>query len=159
MRDAAYEALPKDLRADYHARFADWIDGASRRGRNDLGEIVGWHPEQAHRYFVELGPFDERGQALGRRAADQLSVAGSMASERGDVSAGGSLRFRALQLMTTGDERRPLILGELGEALVRSGRFDEADEDLTQAIALSELAGDEMLRMITFMSPPRGSTR
>ena len=37
IRDAAYDALPKAVRADLHARFADWLDehGDARRARRD----------------------------------------------------------------------------------------------------------------------------
>ncbi len=38
IRDAAYDALPKAVRADLHARFADWLDQhgqATRRARRD----------------------------------------------------------------------------------------------------------------------------
>ena len=46
IRDAAYDALPKAVRADLHARFADWLDehGDSLVERD---EIVGYHLEQA----------------------------------------------------------------------------------------------------------------
>ena len=49
IRDAAYEALPKAVRADLHARFADWLD---EHGHSlvELDEIVGYHLEQAARY-------------------------------------------------------------------------------------------------------------
>ena len=54
IRDAAYDALPKAVRADLHARFADWLDehGHSLVERD---EIVAYHLEQAARYLVELG--------------------------------------------------------------------------------------------------------
>ena len=46
IRDAAYDALPKAVRADLHARFADWLD---EHGHSlvELDEIVGYHLEQA----------------------------------------------------------------------------------------------------------------
>ena len=49
IRDAAYDALPKAVRADLHARFADWLDehGGELVERD---EIVGYHLEQAARY-------------------------------------------------------------------------------------------------------------
>jgi class 3 adenylate cyclase len=48
IRDAAYDALPKTVRADLHTRFADWLDehGHSLVERD---EIVGYHLEQAAR--------------------------------------------------------------------------------------------------------------
>ena len=54
IRDAAYDALPKAVRADLHVRFGDWLDehGHSLVERD---EIVGYHLEQAARYMGELG--------------------------------------------------------------------------------------------------------
>ena len=47
IRDAAYEAMPKELRAELHERFADWLD---QIGLAEQDEIVGYHLEQAYRY-------------------------------------------------------------------------------------------------------------
>ena len=49
-----------------------------------------------------------------------------------------TLRSRALALMPPDDPRRPQLLGDLGDALLWSGRFEEADRALAEAI---ELAG------------------
>ena len=55
IRDAAYDALRKAIRAELHERFADWIAG---HGADlvELDEILGYHLEQAARYRAELGP-------------------------------------------------------------------------------------------------------
>ena len=121
----------------------------------EYAEIVGWHLEQAHRYLSELGPLGERGTELARRAADQLAAAGWTASARGDVSAGVTLRSRALALMPADDPRRPQLLADLGEALLWSGRFDEADRALAEAIELAERAGDERTRVRARLSQMR----
>ena len=47
IRDAAYDSLPKETRADLHERFAAWL--AEHGGLVELDEIVGYHLEQAHR--------------------------------------------------------------------------------------------------------------
>jgi hypothetical protein len=54
IRDAAYDALPKETRADLHERFAEWLE---RHGQEliELDEVVGYHLEQAARYRRELG--------------------------------------------------------------------------------------------------------
>ena len=46
IRDAAYDALPKAVRADLHARFADWLDEHGH-ALVERDEIVGYHLEQA----------------------------------------------------------------------------------------------------------------
>ena len=65
IRDAAYDALPKAIRADLHARFADWLDEHGQ-ALVERDEIVGYHLEQAARYQAELGRPDP---ALAERAA------------------------------------------------------------------------------------------
>jgi len=147
IRDAAYDALPKESRADLHARFADWLERTSGDRQAEYAEIIGWHLEQAHRYLSELGAVGERAVELARRAADRLAAAGWTASARGDASAGVILRSRALALMAADDPRRLQLLADLGDALLWSGRFDEADRALIEAIELAERAGDERTRV------------
>ena len=43
--------------------------------------------------------------------------------------------------------RRLLVLADLGDALLWSGRFDEADSALSEAIELADRAGDERTRV------------
>ncbi|MBM2823328.1 MAG: Tetratricopeptide repeat protein [Thermoleophilia bacterium] len=155
IRDAAYESLSKESRADLHVRFADWFEEQSGDRSAEYAEIVGWHLEQAHRYLSELGTLDAQREELARRAADRLAAAGWTASARGDVSAGVSLRSRALALMPTGAANRPQVLADLGEALLWRGRFEEADRALTEAIELAEGAGDERMRVRARLSQLR----
>jgi class 3 adenylate cyclase/tetratricopeptide (TPR) repeat protein len=100
IRDAAYDALPKAIRADLHARFADWLDehGHDLVERDD---IVGYHLEQAARYQAELGRPDP---GLAERAALRLATAGRRASERLDGRAAAALLSRAAEIL------RPLRL-------------------------------------------------
>jgi class 3 adenylate cyclase/tetratricopeptide (TPR) repeat protein len=155
IRDAAYDALSKEFRADLHARFADWLERTAGDRLVEYTEIVGWHLEQAHLYLSELGPLGERGTELARRAADRLAAAGWTASARGDVFGGVKLRWRALALMTADDPRRSQLLADLGDALLWSGRFDEADRALVEAIELADRAGDERTRVRSLLSQMR----
>ena len=54
LRDAAYNALPKAVRADLHQRFATWLE---QHGTElvELDELLGYHLEQACTYHAELG--------------------------------------------------------------------------------------------------------
>ena len=113
LRDAAYQMLPKEVRAELHERFADWLDAASTV---DVDEFVGYHLEQAHAYRVELGPEDERSRELAERAAERLSAAGSRASDRADSAAVRKLLARAAALRAPDDPRRAWDLVELGWA-------------------------------------------
>ncbi|HET7236922.1 MAG TPA: adenylate/guanylate cyclase domain-containing protein [Actinomycetota bacterium] len=143
IRDAAYDALSKEDRADLHALFADWMERSAGDHEAEYAEIIGWHLEQAHRYLSELGTLDDRGVDLGRRAADRLADAGWTASARGDVAAGVTLRSRALALMPADAPRRLQLQADLGDALLWGGRFEEAGRALAEAIELADRAGDE----------------
>jgi class 3 adenylate cyclase/tetratricopeptide (TPR) repeat protein len=155
IRDAAYDSVTKESRADLHARFADWLEAIAGDRLPEFAEIIGWHLEQAHRYLSELGPVDERGAELARRAGDRLAAAGWTASSRGDTYAGVKLRSRALALMAADDPRRPQLLGDLGDALLWAGRFEEAEAALADAIELADRAGDERTRVRSYLSQLR----
>jgi hypothetical protein len=128
IRDAAYDALPKSVRADLHERFADWLEelGADLV---ELDEILGHHLEQAARYKADLQQPDP---ALAERAAERLAAAGRRALARGDEHAAASLLEHSLALT------RPLRLDihielDLAQAL---------EADPKQASAIAERAAE-----------------
>ena len=103
IRDAAYDALPKAVRADLHIRFADWLDehGHSLVERD---EIVGYHLEQAARYMGELGQPDAD---IAERAVLRLAAAGRRASDRLDYRAALALyRERSSSCARSGSTSR-----------------------------------------------------
>jgi class 3 adenylate cyclase len=111
IRDAAYEALPKSIRAELHERFADWLD--KRGGLIELDEIVGYHLEQAVAYRRELSlPTD----ALALRAGERLAAAGRRALWREDRRAAAVLLDRALQL-TRALRLDVLLAADLAESM------------------------------------------
>ena len=93
VRDAAYDALPKSVRAELHARFADWLD--EHGGLVEMDEIVGYHLEHAAAYRRELG---QPADALAARAGERLAAAGRRALWREDRRAAAALLERALTL-------------------------------------------------------------
>ncbi|MCE3286806.1 MAG: hypothetical protein K0S64_412 [Gaiellaceae bacterium] len=130
IRDAAYESLPKAIRAELHERFAEWLSG------HDLvesDEIVGYHLEQAHRYRAELDGSDPALDGLARRAFACLAEAGRGALERGDFNAARSLFGRATSLLPEHDEARHALGPEYAEVLFESN-LDEAWNVLSQAM-------------------------
>jgi class 3 adenylate cyclase/tetratricopeptide (TPR) repeat protein len=144
IRDAAYDALPKAIRAELHERFAIWI---GERGADlvELDEIIGYHLERAYRYRAELGPADESALVLSERAAERLAAAGLKAAARGDVRAATSLLDRAVGLFPSHDARRLNLLPAFGRALQEAGQFDRADEVLSQAVEVGRAAGERRI--------------
>jgi len=120
IRDAAYEALPKAVRAALHERFVGWLEDQGG-ALVELDEIVGYHLEQAARYKQELGHSDS---TLESRAGERLGIAGRHAMWRGDNRAAKGLMARALSLL------RPLRLDVYLE-------LDMADLQPTEAQALA----------------------
>ena len=116
IRDAAYDAMPKQARAELHERFANWLETASGERKTEYEEILGHHLEQAHRYTSELVLADAEAADLARRAADYLASAGVRAADRGDYHASQRLLERSVDLMGD-DSRRPMLLERLGEVL------------------------------------------
>jgi class 3 adenylate cyclase/tetratricopeptide (TPR) repeat protein len=128
IRDAAYDALPKSVRAELHERFADWLDGHGEIV--ELDEIVGYHLEQAVAYRRELGrPADD----LAARAGGRLAAAGRRALWREDRRAAARLLERALTLT------RPLRLDVLLEVDLAETSFVD---DARQAAQMLERAAD-----------------
>ncbi|HEV8248445.1 MAG TPA: adenylate/guanylate cyclase domain-containing protein, partial [Gaiellaceae bacterium] len=147
VKDAAYQALLKRTRAAYHEQFADWAERVNReRDREtEYEEILGYHLEQAHHYLAELGPLDDHGRGLGRRAADKLSSAGRRAFQRGDMPAAANLLRRAADMLPEEDAARLALLPMLGEALTEIGEFPWAQLFLDEAAEQATKRGDDRL--------------
>jgi class 3 adenylate cyclase/tetratricopeptide (TPR) repeat protein len=145
--DAAYAGLAKRVRGDLHERFARWIEEERTGGSVEVEEILGYHLEQAFRYWSELGAGDERTRDLAERARQRLAAAGRRAVARGDVSAATNLLGRARTLLTTNVSGSEELLGELGSALVLAGEFADADEVLTEAIEAAAAARNQRVEL------------
>ena len=147
IRDATYGSLLKRNRAQLHERFVEWAERVNReRGREqEFEEILGYHLEQALRYRTELGPLDDAGRDLGRRAATKLGAAGRRAFARGDLPAAINLLRRAGVLLPSDDPTGIDTRTELGEALSEAGEFGEGGTVLDAAHAAAVAIGDPRL--------------
>jgi tetratricopeptide (TPR) repeat protein len=125
IRDAAYQAMPKEQRADLHERYAEWLEGASGERRDDYVEIFGHHLERAWHYRRELGVDDERTEALGNRAAEALRASADRSVTRGDLSTATHLLERAVAASSA--RVNDLARVELAELLLSQSRYSEAD--------------------------------
>ncbi|HET8528256.1 MAG TPA: adenylate/guanylate cyclase domain-containing protein [Gaiellaceae bacterium] len=134
IRDAAYNAMPKRVRAEMHERAADWL---AEHGAED--ELVGYHLEQSHRFLAELG---RRSEPLALRAGELLGTAGVRAAARGDAAAARTLLSRALALLPARHELRVELLRELSSALWLTGDLDAAELALSDSIDSARTLGD-----------------
>ena len=148
IRDAAYEAMPKELRAELHERFAAWLEKAAGDRVIEYEEILGFHLEQAYRYRTELAPPDEATAELAVRAAERLSSAAQRALARVDMPATVALLERSLLLLPQDDSRRARFLCDLGYALRERGAFDAAEAALESAVTTAEEVGDPVSRAL-----------
>jgi tetratricopeptide (TPR) repeat protein len=162
LRDAAYDALPKAVRADLHQRFASWLE---EHGADlvELDEILGYHFEQASRYRAELGMPDE--QILAAAARRRLTAAGRRAQLRADYGAAVSLYERAAALVPAAEIDLALE-AELSVALYWAGKGVDAmqrAELLTERASaagdpVGELCGRVMAGMFRTFLDPEGAT-
>jgi class 3 adenylate cyclase/tetratricopeptide (TPR) repeat protein len=140
IRDAAYQAMPKEQRAELHERFAAWLEHAAGERLAEYEEILAYHLEQAYRYRAELGPPDEATIELGRTAATRLIVSADRARERGDLSSAQSLLTAATQVSYGSLRSRALF--ELASTHFQTNHFPESVEAAQQAIEAAKAAGE-----------------
>jgi class 3 adenylate cyclase/tetratricopeptide (TPR) repeat protein len=143
IRDAAYDALPKAVRAELHERFAAWLE---QHGTEllELDEILGYHLEQACCYKQELGLSAD--DELAAEARRRLTAAGRRASFRQDSSAAVRLLERAASLIPRG-EIDVALETDLVDALLETGKSGDA---LPRAGSLAEraaAAGDRVAEL------------
>ena len=134
IRDAAYTATSKSVRADLHVAVAERL---ARLGARD--EAVGYHLEQATQLRADLGRRDEE---TARRAGELLASAGLHAGSHSDATAATDLLRRSLALLPPTHPRRPEVLFALSGALWVAGDADAAELALTEAIDTARTAGD-----------------
>ena len=131
VREAAYEGLSKQVRAELHERLGRWLDERPETPE----EIVAYNLEQAHLLRAALGTATPE---LGEEAAARLESAARAALARGDARAGAALLERAVALADD-----PSLLPRLGAALFGAGRLADADPVLARAIEQADRSGDE----------------
>jgi class 3 adenylate cyclase/tetratricopeptide (TPR) repeat protein len=137
IRDAAYDALPKETRADLHEQFAGWL---AEHGEEliELDEVVGYHLEQSAGYKRELGRPDAE---IERAAGLRLAEAGARASGRSDAHGAANLLGRAVALLPESDQARATALVNRIAMLEQA-----ADPDRDAAISQLETSEDPRLR-------------
>jgi class 3 adenylate cyclase/tetratricopeptide (TPR) repeat protein len=143
IRDAAYQAIAKQSRAELHEHFADWLESALGDRLDEYRPILAYHLEQAARYRRELDGTDPSLPDLAHRAAVQLAAAGESALDRGDFGASANLLGRAVAVLPSDDpDALPMRL-LLSEVLPFAGDIQFMDKFLRETRAIAERLGDE----------------
>lgn len=146
IRDAAYNGMPKELRATLHEKFAAWLERKAGDRIREYEEILGYHLEQTFRLREDLGAVDDATRELGIQAATRLGSAGSRAFMRADMPAAANLLGRAVRLLPPRDPRRIEAALDLSDALMEMGELKKAETVIEQSIRAAEAAGDEHLK-------------
>jgi class 3 adenylate cyclase/tetratricopeptide (TPR) repeat protein len=128
IRDAAYGAMSKELRAGLHERLADWLEASRSDESLEVDEILGYHLEQAVRLRAELGLRRDVDQDLAARAGAKLVSAGRGALGRADYPAAVALLQRGADLLPADSTLRLESAPDLALALVRRGEFEQAQQ-------------------------------
>jgi class 3 adenylate cyclase len=134
IRDAAYAATSKSVRADLHVAVAERLAGLGARD-----EAVGYHLEQATQLRADLGRRDDESA---HRAGELLARAGLHAGSQSDAAAATDLLRRSLALLPPAHPSRPEVIFALSGALWVAGDADAAELALTEAIDTARTAGD-----------------
>ena len=145
IRDAAYDSMPKELRAELHEGFARWLEARVAESLREYEEILGYHLEQAYFYRAELGPVNERAREVGERAAERLAAAGRRALARADMPAAANLLDRAAALLPADDLRRLDWAVDLAGSLIEVGDLARAETLLVEAGEAARAGGDRRL--------------
>ena len=142
IRDAAYESLRKETRAELHQRFAVWLERAAGPRLPEFEGIVGYHLELAYRYRRLLRTADADAQALARRASRRLESAGRRALRRNDLPAAIGLLERAAKFPVDDDPLRATLLVDLAATMIEAGKLTKAKPVLVKAARLATAGHD-----------------
>jgi tetratricopeptide (TPR) repeat protein len=151
VQQAAYRAIPKELRAGLHERCATWLSSTADARAGELDEILGYHLEQAFGYHEELGSVDSDARMLANRASDLLESAARRAGARGDDRAAANLLRRARALLPPEDPRLPPLGVALADALSMVGDLEEAEDLYRETIRMAAARIDRRTEWLATM--------
>jgi class 3 adenylate cyclase/tetratricopeptide (TPR) repeat protein len=140
VRDVAYEQLPRPVRATRHLAAASWIEAKVADRVEDFADVLAYHYATALDLARAVGEPDRAGE-LEAPALRFSTLAGERALGL-DTDAALRSFERALALTPPGHPGRPAALARYGEAASDAGRVADAVENLEQAIAGFEAAGE-----------------
>ena len=121
IRDAAYAAMPKELRAGLHETFADWLEGSRPRRRSSWTRSSATTSSRRISIRSELGLAADPDLASAG-SSEQLAAAGRGALDRGDFAAAAGLLQRAVDLPGDPDATRGVGRSRAGPRASRRAR-------------------------------------
>ena len=147
VRDAAYAALPKAVRADLHEAFTGWLERVAGERVGEYEAVLGYHLEQACRLRADLAPASVADLARARRGAEWLARSGRRSRDQGDDRSAAGLLARAAELhpSTGADAVLAELLLDLGRSLRGVGDLVGAEGVLSRAAVEAASAGSDAL--------------
>ena len=148
MRETAYKGTSKQVRAEFHERYATWLETAASPERlAEFDELIGFHLAAAYQYRTELGSDSEEDRLLALRAGERLAAAGRRASNRGNIQVSLKLLDRAVQLLPEGRQARLDAALDLADALTEAGDFERGVGVYHELVEAARAAGQQTLLM------------
>ncbi len=141
VRDAAYDSLPKTIRAELHERYADHLASTGDEVGGERAAFVAHHLEESLRNRRELGESGPRIAALTVRVADELALAGEQARDRLDAPAATSLFRRAADIPQAPWETRRSSILRLLRTLLTSSQVEAVKGVIEELSALVDERG------------------
>ncbi len=145
IRDAAYDAIPKVMRAELHERFAAWLENHVGASDENGKDVVAFHLEQALHYRADLGVIGEDDPVIARRASSLYASSGLAAFDRNDMTEAVRLLGRATALLPPDDITRIGLEFRLAKALQQRGEHVDALALVDDALARADRTGNAVL--------------
>ncbi len=139
IRDAAYQRMPKERRAELHENLAARLASS---GADD--EAIARHLQQSIAFRREVLLDEEHTTELARAAGERFAAAGEGAYDRLDSASAATLLERAVTFLPEDAAERFRILPHLGVALMEIGRAHDAEALLADAIDVARERGAEL---------------
>ena len=157
IRDVAYDAIPKAVRAERHVEIARWLRGAAPRGREPVAAI-GVHYERAWE-LTRRGADADATRAAAEVAATYLTRSAEQMFRR-QARAAAPLYRRALRAADEAADDLVVARAAVGlaEVLVEMGEHPEAIEQASRAQRLAERAGDRHLAALAMLALGRSES-
>jgi class 3 adenylate cyclase len=136
IRDAAYEVVPKQVRADLHIAIAERVTDDIR---------AGFHLERAATALEDLGSRAPAVRQTRIAGGERFAAAGRAASARGDAGSAAALLERGAVLLPADEPARAGVLADLHHAQLYSGDIEGARSTIDDLVGALGPEDDSLL--------------